>query len=136
MSILVDENLLAIWFMGCGDEFDVLFSLSKNSDKKDHLTITYRFRYYVDDKVFDSKDIKNWYKVTIAPRKNSTLKKMIAEATSVVENLIVAMGLNYNGEIETFATIRRKNENDKDFMKRFSAHPSTHMKTVNESEDA
>ena len=30
----------------------------------------YRFRYYKDDKVFDSKDVKNWYKMAAPAETN------------------------------------------------------------------
>jgi hypothetical protein len=47
-----------MWYCANGEK-DWLCALYR--DPGERWTMLYRFRYYRDDKVFDSKDIKNWY---------------------------------------------------------------------------
>jgi hypothetical protein len=60
MTILINDCLY-VWHGSLGDA-DFLAGL----EFKDGLFIcNYRFRYHVDNKVFDSKDRKNWYEVKV-----------------------------------------------------------------------
>lgn len=57
MSINVSENTLAVWHASMKDG-DFIAALNKVGDK---LRLEYRFREYVDDKVWDSADRKRFY---------------------------------------------------------------------------
>ena len=45
--------------------------------------LVYRFRYYVDDKAFDSEDKKNWYKGTLTGTRNYVLLSMRSVAETM-----------------------------------------------------
>ena len=60
MSIPFDEHTLGVWNVALGDG-DWLAVLRVEDGKG---IIDYRFRWYLDDKDFDSKDIKHFYRAT------------------------------------------------------------------------
>ncbi len=62
MTIELTENTLGIWAVSISDECDWLGAVWREGDD---YVLEYRFRYYVDDKTFDSKDRKNWYRTVI-----------------------------------------------------------------------
>lgn len=64
--IRIDENTVAMWavhFIRADDHgrSDLLAHLGRNADGT--YTLIARLRHYVNDKVFDSKDHKTWYRV-------------------------------------------------------------------------
>lgn len=58
MTIEITKDTIGIWYMKIGDDQDWMAGLTK---VEDGLKLQYRFRYYKDDKVWDSKDEKRWY---------------------------------------------------------------------------
>jgi hypothetical protein len=67
--IVFDEKILAAWFIKLGPDQDWLCGLRElEPDAK--YEINYRFRYYTDDEVFESKDVKNWYHGEVTGTRN------------------------------------------------------------------
>ena len=58
MTIKFTEKTVGIWAVDLLNSSDFLGSVWR--DGGDYI-MAYRFRYYEDDKTFDSKDRKNWY---------------------------------------------------------------------------
>ena len=58
MTIKFDENTVGIWYVQLSDVSDWLASIRMDDGKG---KLCYRFRYYKDDKVFESEDRKQWY---------------------------------------------------------------------------
>lgn len=66
VGIVIDEKLVGIWFLATiSGHQDWLAAVSViEPDVK--YKLTYRFRYYKDDKAYDSEDTKNWYEGEIS----------------------------------------------------------------------
>ncbi len=86
--ITLTERTLGIWFVTIGEEADWLGSVWKTDEGYE---IAYRFRFYVDDKTFDSEDKKNWYKSEIS-KDSADDAKMIKTMRDIAEILWVAGG--------------------------------------------
>src|SRR4029077_16949140 len=65
-SLAEDAYVVCAWWLH-GREQDFMAVLQRPTDAAD-LRIDYRFRYYVDDKVFDSDDIKSAYSCDLTGR--------------------------------------------------------------------
>jgi len=81
----LDENVVGIWYVQL-PEGDWLASVFMEDDKP---CLEYRFRYYVDDKSFDSADEKNWYRMQ--PTGPADLNKLV-ETVRVIAGLTAARG--------------------------------------------
>ncbi len=86
--IELTEHTIGIWFVTLGEKGDWLGSVWK-TDKG--YEIAYRFRYYVDDKTFDSEDKKHWYKSEIS-KDSGDEAKVIQVMRDVSEVLWIAGG--------------------------------------------
>lgn len=62
MTILFTENTVGVWAVDLLNRSDFLGGVWREGDE---YVMAYRFRYYEDDKTFDSKDRKNWYEARI-----------------------------------------------------------------------
>jgi hypothetical protein len=62
--IELDEKIVAIWYLQITNTQDWMAAI-REIEPEEKFELTYRFRYYKDDKAFESKDKKNWYKGTI-----------------------------------------------------------------------
>ena len=56
MSIELTEKIVGIWFVDLDNESDWLGAMERTDEG---YQVTYRFRYYVDDKAHDSDDKKS-----------------------------------------------------------------------------
>jgi hypothetical protein len=72
MSIILDEQIVAIWFLATMEGQDWLCGLRELIPDEKY-SLTYRFRYYKDEKAFDSQDEKNWYEAEISGTRNYAL---------------------------------------------------------------
>ncbi len=88
MSIVLSEHTLGIWFVSLGKESDWLGSVWKTDEGYE---VVYRFRYYVDDKTFDSEDTKHWYSTKIS-KDNADDDKVIKTMRDMAEMLWAASG--------------------------------------------
>jgi hypothetical protein len=59
--ITVDEHTVAIWYLQTTSTQDWTAAL-RELEPEAKYELTYRFRYYKDDKAFESEDEKHWYK--------------------------------------------------------------------------
>lgn len=81
----LNENTycLGLWYLE-GDGKDWLAAVTRDGDGP--MTLRYRFRYYVDDKAFDSNDRKNWYKATCPP--HLTEDEIVASIDALVSKMV------------------------------------------------
>jgi hypothetical protein len=87
--ITFDEKIVGVWFVATLPTQDWLAALRElEPDAKYELT--YRFRYYKDDKPWDSEDKKNWYRGEVT----GTRAYVIASIRAVVDTM-VATGPKY-----------------------------------------
>lgn len=68
----VDEKTVAMWFARIEEDSDLVAGLREVVENEKY-ELEYRFRYYKDDKIFGSDDVKNWYKGTVAGTRNYAL---------------------------------------------------------------
>jgi len=61
IGILMDEKIVAIWFLATIPGHQDWMAGLREIVPDEKYELTYRFRYYEDDKIFESKDKKNWY---------------------------------------------------------------------------
>jgi hypothetical protein len=88
VSIELSENTIGIWAVNLRDESDWIGAVWRDGD---NWIMEYRFRYYVDDKTFDSEDVKNWYTHKI-PVDKYTEDEVISAMRMCVELLWKASG--------------------------------------------
>ena len=86
MSIEITKETIGIWFVELGGSQDWLGAVWRTDEGT---ILRYRFRYYVDDKTFDSDDKKSWYEV--GPMKK-TEEEAIEMARYVVKMLAEKAG--------------------------------------------
>lgn len=81
MTIEIKQGryFLGMWFLR-GDGLDFLASVFRDSGQA--FRCIYRFRYYKDDKVFDSKDKKSWYEFRFRRDVEET------EAESIIDGMV------------------------------------------------
>lgn len=80
--ITFDEKIVGVWFLNHLPMQDWMAAVQEiEPDSK--YKLTYRFRYYKDDKVFDSEDKKNWYEGEVT----GTRSYVIASMRHVAETL-------------------------------------------------
>jgi hypothetical protein len=72
---------LGLWWLEA-DGVDWLAAVTRESDGP--LTLRYRFRYYQDDKAFDSADHKNWWTATF---QNNDEDRIIASVDGLAAEL-------------------------------------------------
>jgi hypothetical protein len=76
MSMELDERTLGFWCVELGHG-NWLAHLTQDRDGE--LILTYRFRWYRDDKTFDSADERKWYTVRPRDRNKSKMIEVIRE---------------------------------------------------------
>ncbi len=81
MSIEMTDKTIGIWAVNLLNKSDFLGGVWLDGDV---YVMEYRFRYYVDDKTFDSKDKKNWYHAEV-PIDGVTEEELISAMRMVVE---------------------------------------------------
>jgi hypothetical protein len=82
------EDMVGIWFVGLPDS-DWLASIFMEDGKA---CLVYRFRYHVDDKAFDSKDKKNWYRMEPNTGKSGDVEKLVDVVRSMAELMALKAG--------------------------------------------
>jgi len=123
MSIILDENLIAIWYASLDEESDYLQSLSRTDNGWD---LTYRFRYYNSPDPWDKEDTKNWYSGKLS-NKDKTESEVIETLSKVFEIIKI------RAEGDCYILLRGEGDH-KSFMKEFMALPFVHQKTQEEYE--
>jgi len=81
MSLELSERTIGIWSVDLMNGSDWLGSVWREGNQ---YVMEYRFRYHVDDKTFDSKDKKNWYRAKIAAN-TTTEDELISAIRTIVK---------------------------------------------------
>lgn len=115
--ITIHEKTVGIWFIGISDKQDWLAGLTEVEPDSKYL-LQYRFRYHNDDKIFDSKDKKNWYEGTVSGTRNYCLLSL--------RNVAQELALRAGGQ--TVYEILNEG-NMEDFMRRFQDMPFAFART-------
>jgi len=127
MTMELTENTVGIWYVQVSKESDWLMTVNEDDET---YNMTYRWRYYEDDKNFDSEDRKSWYSATTLKDKISK-EKLIANMREAVELI-----LNFPGSEKSWELLMEDHD-IKAFMKKFEALPFVHMEVhTNKEYDA
>lgn len=81
--IEITNDTIGLWRVQCEASIDWVGAATRQSDGS--VVIEYRFRYYVDDKSFDSVDKKNWWRVVKKP--GASDDEVIEAVRSLVRHL-------------------------------------------------
>ncbi|HTF64900.1 MAG TPA: hypothetical protein VK638_19660 [Edaphobacter sp.] len=60
--IVFDEKIVGVWYLETIPGYQNWMAAVRELEPERKYEVTYRFRYQEDDKVFDSKDRKSWYR--------------------------------------------------------------------------
>jgi hypothetical protein len=130
MTIVIDDNLLAIWWMAIPsrlrpdtNESDLLCSLVRRSPEECELI--WRFRYYETKGAWDGLDRKNWYQ--------GVVKDPPEEIIATLRVLLKAMSEKAGGN--QVYEIVRGDMSTKEFTERFMKMPFVHVKDPKEAEE-
>ena len=99
--MMFDETIRAIWFTELHNG-DWMAVINREADGK--LSLTYRFRWYQDDKAFDSKDKKSWTKGRFEGPVDEDA--VIAKLTELAEQIRGAANMRSDHECKSWVLIR------------------------------
>lgn len=114
MTIKFDENTVGIWYVQLSDDSDWLASVWMDDGKG---KLCYRFRYYKDDKVFESEDRKNWYDL-----ETGDTEKLIETVR------MLAAGMATGSGVEVYELMMSDFDSFADFRAAFGDAPFVSMK--------
>jgi hypothetical protein len=114
-----DQRVWHIWFVA-GTGVDWLAIIFKNAGEG--WTCMYRFRYYADDKAFDSQDRKSWTKLVTEDTSDEPPKTLV-ETISMVSRMTAT---NFGGEIHSLPV---RGSGMRAF-EMYKSQPWAHMKVV------
>ena len=126
-SVELDDHIRGFFFIGTSDK-NVMSSLSEYDD---HFTIVHRLRLYLDDKNFDSEDIKHFMAVDV-PKPKYTMKNVIDFMEDFFTNLR-EVSKQHGEKPEEYVLLRGEAKLD-DFMDEFAKLPFVHMRKATEEE--
>jgi hypothetical protein len=81
MSIVLDENIVGIWYALTGEKDDFMLAISKCAEG---LELVYRHRYYASDDPWDERDKKSWYRMVT---KKNDVQHAIETAREMVQGV-------------------------------------------------
>lgn len=113
--ITLDAQVVGIWFLTISPTSDWMLCL-RELEADVRYEIIYRFRYYKDDKVFETEDKKSWYRATGEGTRAFSIAAMRMMAAEMAR---VASGPSY--EIMNDKGIE-------DFMRRFMDMPFAYFR--------
>lgn len=94
--IVEGRYYLATWFFNMTDEIsrfgkggDYNFLVWRKNDEPTTWHLRWRARHYVDEKVFDGKDVKQWYG---GKRENCSEEQIMSETQDIIETLSGVIG--------------------------------------------
>jgi len=113
----IDESMVGIWFVTIpnGNMLAALHRVAERTYK-----LTYRFRYYKDDRAFDSADEKNWYSGTLSNADESYITDRISKAMATLR-------VSTRGE---YHELLRGTKTFEEFKAEFFKLPFVHIKEV------
>jgi hypothetical protein len=111
-----NEKIVAVWYISLvPNKQDWMAALSEiKPDEK--YKLVYRFRYYMDGKIFDSDDKRNWY----AGEATGTRAYCLAALRNVAQELADT------AEQKVYETLN--NGDFEDFLRRFESQPYTFVR--------
>lgn len=130
MTIEINDDIVAIWYMQITEKSDWLAGLSK-TDEPDVFKFTYRFRYYEGDQSLQfekSEDKKNWYEGTLLRSREDC----IGIVRDMREHLCDADG--GISEEDCYELIREPDENPMQFMERMREMPFSRSEQITQEE--
>ena len=83
VGIVIDEKLVGLWFLPTISGHQDWLAAVRVIEPDVKYELTYRFRYYKDDKAYDSEDKKNWYEGEVT----GTRAYVVASIRSVAREL-------------------------------------------------
>ena len=124
MITLDSKTTVGIWYLVLvRDNTDIMAAVTEVEPDKRY-KLDYRFRYYADDKVFNSEDKKSWYHLEA----QITKEKMI----SLARGMFTALEIAADGLLCEILN----NTDILDFERRLKAAPFMHWKEPTEAEIA
>src|SRR5882724_407349 len=124
--IEINENIIGLWFAsiekGTGD---LMAALSRRKDGA--LELNYRFRYYRDEKVWDSKDKKSWYHAVL---KGEDVEHVLKTMRTMFAMSQMRNGANPLGYYE----LLRGTMTPKEFMEKLAKSHFAHVQRLSEKE--
>lgn len=121
--IILDENAIAIWFVQLSPISDMTGAASRTPEGYKFI---YRFRYYADEKTFNSEDIKHWYE-TRAP-KEETEENFIDKVRFTVNALYAIAQISYPRAFKD--EILTKGKTPDQIIEEFKSKPWAHSSKV------
>lgn len=121
MITLTPENAVGVWYLQIDSSTDVMGAITEQG--KDYFHFDYRFRYYADEKVWNSNDRKNWYHLELREKPKEYLIDIVRHMFELLES--EAVGKLY--EI-------LNNTDTADFERRLKSAPFMHYKEPTEAE--
>lgn len=126
--ITIDEKAVGIWYLVVEqNKVDILGYLSEIEPDKLY-RYDYRFRYYVDDKVFqDSADKKSWYRIEMRDRPRNV-------AIRAVQMMFILFEATGSPDGETYEILNT--DGLQNFYERFKEAPFAHSRPATNAEIA
>jgi hypothetical protein len=85
--IELDEKIVGMWFLYLSEKSDWMLAVREITAEEKY-EVVFRFRYYKDDKAFDSDDKKNWYKGTVSGTRAYVIASLRAAAQLIATTAI------------------------------------------------
>jgi hypothetical protein len=82
MSMIIDEKTVGIWIVALPETGDWMAHIRELAPDEKY-ALVYRFRYTVDDKIFDSADQKHWYEGTLSGTRHYVVQSFRAVANQM-----------------------------------------------------
>ena len=126
MSIVIDENIIGIWYALTGEADDFMLAISKCPEG---LEMVYRIRYYASpDDPWDENDRKSWYRM-VTPQKDE--EKAVEVAREMVAGVIaIAMKMKKIPGDGLMYELLRGDASVEEFANRLQSMPWAHAKEV------
>jgi hypothetical protein len=104
VAIVFDEKIVGMWVFPMRTPEGNYLAAIRELVPDEKYELTYRFRYYKDDEVFDSKDERSWYRGTLSGTRNY----VIGSFRAVVKLLAQVQGVQYDevlyeGDLRAFS---------------------------------
>jgi hypothetical protein len=99
-GMLIDEKIVGIWYLSTIPNAQDWQAAVREIEPDNKYELVYRFRYYKDDKVFESEDRKSWYKGTITGTRSFVIAnirhvaKMLKDSTHTQEKVYEVINEN------------------------------------------
>lgn len=126
MTIVIDDNLIGIWYTMTGEKDDYLLSLSRRPEGG--LQMCGRTRTYVSDDPWEENDKKNWH--TFITKESDEEKAADVCREMVVGVSRIAVATKRLREPAKIWELMKGKSTLEEFLKAFQKLPFAHVKTV------